>query len=334
MIPTVDVIVPCFNYGRLLADCVRSVLDQEGVSVRVLIMDDASSDNTEGVGRRLAEDPRVEFRRHAMNRGHIATYNEALALVTASYVVLLSADDMLTPGALARATRLMDADPRIGVVYGRDIPFRDRAPLPAPEVGAAAPRILEYGEFLRNACRLGHTGIQSPTVVVRTTVHRAIGDYLPELPHSGDTEIWLRMAAASMVAELDADQAYRRLHTSNMSLGYTPLQRLLEQVRAFDIHFDRQPLPADLAALRAVVRRTIAEAAVWSAAHAFDREEIEVCDAFLDFAVTTSPGIEWWPACWRLRWKRRVGPAAWRMISPIAERARRLTQPAGERSSA
>ena len=168
MTPTVDVIVPCFNYGRLLTDCVRSVLDQEGVSVRVLIMDDASTDNTEGVGRRLGEDPRVEFRRHAMNRGHIATYNEALALVTANYVVLLSADDMLTPGALARATRLMDADSRIGVVYGRDIPFRDRTPLPAPRVGAAAPLMFEYGDFLRAACRLGHTGIQAPTVVVRT----------------------------------------------------------------------------------------------------------------------------------------------------------------------
>ena len=334
MTPTVDVIVPCFNYGRLLAECVSSVLEQDGVSVRVLIMDDASSDHTEAVGRRLAEDPRVEFRRHAVNRGHIATYNEALALVTANYCVLLSADDMLTPGALARATRLMDADPRIGVVYGRDIPFRDGAPLPPPDVGTAAPRMFEYGEFLRAACRLGHTGIQAPTVVVRTAVHREIGHYLPELPHSGDTEIWLRMAAAAMVAELDAAQAYRRLHASNMSLGYTPLQRLLEQVRAFDIHFDRRPLPADLAALRAVVRRTIAEAAVWSAAHAFDRGETVVADAFLGFALATSPGIESWPACRRLQWKRRVGPTAWRLLSPIAERARRLAQPPGERSSA
>jgi hypothetical protein len=83
-----------------------------------------------------------------------------------------------------------------------------------------------------------------------------------------------------------------------------------------------------------VVRRTIAEAAVWSAAHAFDRGETVVADAFLGFALATSPGIEAWPACRRLQWKRRVGPTAWRLISPIAERARRLAQPPGERSSA
>ena len=332
-LPTVDVIVPCYNYGHLLADCVRSVLNQEGVVVRVLVMDDASTDGTEAVGRKLAEDARVEYRRHAANRGHIATYNEALAMVTADYCVVLSADDMLTPGSLARAARVMDADKRIGVVYGRDIPFRDGSPLKLPKTGNAAPRLYQYEEFLRAACSLGHTGIQSPTVVVRTALHRQIGDYLPELPHSGDTEIWLRMAAASVVAAVDADQAYRRLHAANMSITYTPLQRLAEQVRAFDIHFNR-PMATDLAPLRAVARRTIAEAAVWSAAHAFDRGDLAVCDGFLGFALETAPGINAWGPCRRVQWKRRVGRSAWRMISPLLEGARRITQQDGERSSA
>ena len=92
----VDVIVPCYNYGNMLRACVRSVLDQEDADVRVIVMDDASTDSTEAVGRRLAaEDPRVEYRRHATNCGHIATYNEALADVTADYCMILSADDQL-----------------------------------------------------------------------------------------------------------------------------------------------------------------------------------------------------------------------------------------------
>ena len=49
------------------------------VDVRVLIIDDASTDDTPEVAAALAaEDARVEFRRHAVNRGHIATYNEGL----------------------------------------------------------------------------------------------------------------------------------------------------------------------------------------------------------------------------------------------------------------
>lgn len=325
MTPSVDVIVPCFNYGDLLGACVASVLSQEGVLVRVLIMDDASTDDTEAMGRRLAADRRVEYRRHAVNHGHIATYNEALELVTGDYCMVLSADDVLTPGALARATQLMETHPEVGLVYGADIPFRGQPPLAEARSTSGPSRIVSYLEFLAAACRLGHTGIQSPTALVRTSVHRRIGDYLPELPHSGDTEIWLRMAADSKVGQLDADQAFRRLHAANMSLGYSPLQRLEEQRRAFDIHFQRQaPLTPDRAELQAVVKRTIAESAVWSAAHVFDRGDSRGCEAFLAMASATSPGIESWDAWRRLQWKRRLGPAACRLIAPIAARARRL----------
>ena len=118
----VDVFVPCYRYGRFLETCVGSILSQEGVDVRVLILDDASPDETESVGRRLERaDSRVEYRRHAVNAGHIATYNEGIAWATADYVQLLSADDVLTPGALARITRVMDAHPEVTLGYGRDV---------------------------------------------------------------------------------------------------------------------------------------------------------------------------------------------------------------------
>ena len=52
MKPRVDVIVPCYNYGDVLEACVNSVLTQHDVDVRVLVMDDASSDTTEAVGSR------------------------------------------------------------------------------------------------------------------------------------------------------------------------------------------------------------------------------------------------------------------------------------------
>src|SRR5205085_7222234 len=49
-----DVIVPCYRYGHFLEGCVRSALAQTGVEDRVLVLDDASPDDTEAVGRRLA----------------------------------------------------------------------------------------------------------------------------------------------------------------------------------------------------------------------------------------------------------------------------------------
>ena len=122
--PTVSVVVPCYNYGHLLPDCVRSVLTQQGVDVDVLIIDDASPDGSASVAVGLAQaDRRVKVICHAVNQGHIATYNEGLALAAGDYVVLLSADDMLTPGALERATSVMERHPNVGLVYGHPLAF-------------------------------------------------------------------------------------------------------------------------------------------------------------------------------------------------------------------
>ena len=93
----VDVIVPCYNYARYLPACAGSALDQPGVDVRVLVIDDCSPDDTPAVGKKLAaEDARVEFRRHEQNKGHIETYNEGIEWASGDYVLLLSADDMVT----------------------------------------------------------------------------------------------------------------------------------------------------------------------------------------------------------------------------------------------
>jgi len=327
MKPRVDVIVPCYNYGDVLEACVNSVLTQHDVDVRVLVMDDASSDTTEAVGSRLAAaDARVEYRRHTVNRGHIATYNEALAMLTGEFCMLLSADDLLMPGALRRATRVMVAHPEVGLTYGPDITFRHAPPAataPAPEF--CTHRIMSYVEFLERSCRLGHTPIQAPTVVVRTSVHRAIGDYLPQLPHTADTEIWLRMAAHSAVCELHAPQAFRRLHAKNMSLDYSPARRLDEQRKAFATHFDQfRSTHPEIAGLEPIVIRTIAEQAFWSAANAFDGGDAATCQIFLTFAAAICPELESSVAWRRLRVKRWIGPSLWRRLGPAMSRAKTL----------
>ena len=55
---------------------------------------------------------------HTENKGHIATYNDGLAAASGKYVVLLSADDLLAPGALARSSALMEWNPSVSFVYG------------------------------------------------------------------------------------------------------------------------------------------------------------------------------------------------------------------------
>lgn len=211
------VVVPCYNYGRYLKQCVRSVLTQEGVNVNLVIIDDASTDDSEDIGKRLAlEEPRVTYRRHRSNIGHIATYNEGLALISADYTVLLSADDLLPPGALLRATNIMVRNPSVGFVYGHPCAFHTETP-PPPRVGRVTESIWMGHEWIAKMCRHGGNFIHSPEVVMRTSVQKSIGGYRSDLPHSGDMEMWLRAARVADVGRVNgSDQAYYRVHPKSM----------------------------------------------------------------------------------------------------------------------
>jgi glycosyltransferase involved in cell wall biosynthesis len=321
--PSVSVVIPCYNYGRILPACVRSVLDQDGVDVRVLIIDDASTDDSARVVRRLAaEDERVEARVHEVNKGHIATYNEGLLeWATGDYSVLISADDLLTPGALQRATAVLEANSNVGFVYGHAAWWEDDKPLPTARVESTGTTVWPGLEWLRIVSRLGHTVISAPEVVVRTSLQRSIGGYRPELPHTADAEMWMRYAAQADVAYIKGvDQAYYRIHGAKMSNDRVPYVDLLQRKAAydmfFDAHGDRVP-NADL--LRRSAGRTMAKEALWRACRAYERRRTATTpiSELQTFACAAYPCAAQLPEYWGLRWRQAVGPRVCPYLQPI-----------------
>ncbi len=332
---TVSVVVPCYKYGHYLRDCVRSVLDQQGVDVRVLVIDDASPDDTARVARSLVStDGRVQFRRHEENSGHIRTYNEGLGWIDGDYSLLLSADDVLIPGALARAAEVLDTHPEVGFTYGKVVYFEGDDPpgRGRPHPAEAGWHLLAGAEFLRRVCESGHNPVPTPTVVVRTDLQKRLGGYRHQLPHSGDLEMWLRFAAHSCVGVLDADQAYQRKHARNMNLAYRGLEDLRQRRDAFETlfreHRDRIP---DCDRLRAATIRKVAEDAFWEACSGFERGEVASSRELLDFGLGLDPTLALRPEWSRMRWKRRLGPTAWNLLRPIVDRARRAFDGSGPR---
>lgn len=309
---TVDVVVPCYNYAQYLSDCVHSVLSQSGVAVTVLVIDDASPDNTLQVGQDLAAaDPRVEFRRHSVNKGHIATYNEGLLdWSTAEYTVLLSADDMLAPGSLSRAVQIMEADRDIGMVYGRTHHFRDQTELSRISASKFSYTRFSGADWLERRCRAGHNVITSPEVVVRGSVQRTVGGYRPELPHAGDLEMWLRIAAVSDIAYVKQTQAFYRLHPESMTKDRNSFVDISQRRAAFDSFRQYHEHVSGVDRLHDLARRALAREALWSACRAYDRDDIEESRAeeLVDFAITTYPKATSLPEYRALGRRRRLGP--------------------------
>ncbi|MGH2853452.1 MAG: glycosyltransferase family A protein [Solirubrobacteraceae bacterium] len=292
---TVSVIVPCYNYGHLLEGCLASVLSQEGVDVRLLVIDDCSTDDSAEVGRRLAErDERVEFRPHVDNMGLIATANEGLEWAAGEYVVLLSADDLLVPGSLRRATGVMATHPNVGMVYGKTLLAAEGRPLPEPSGRWRATKVWSGADWARIRCRSTYNCISSPEVVVRGSVQRAVGGYDPICHHSSDLNMWLRIAAVADVAYVrGVPQAVYRVHSDSMlrSQATSTMVDLRERRMAFDSFFAscaEHLVQPDR--LRGLAARTLARQALWRASRAVDGGAADgVVEELSGFALDVYP---------------------------------------------
>jgi len=319
----VDVVIPCYNYGRFLAACVRGALDdQPGVDVRVLIIDDASQDDSAEIARQLAAgDDRIELRVHTENRGHIATFNEGLIdWADGDYCVLISADDKLCPGALGRAADLMDTHPEVGFVYGEVLKFHDGEPIPPAQTQVRGQAIWPGHEWVAQRFREAHTVVFSPEVVVRTSVQHKVGGYNPDLYHTSDVEMWMRLASVSDVGYIHASQAWKRQHDGMMSNENDELMHLEQRRGAYESvirqYGDVLPNPAQLSD---VVHRQLAKEALWTAARAYDtRQTGKVPVADLErFAFDCWPAAASLGTYRSLQWRRRVGPAIAPYFQPL-----------------
>jgi glycosyltransferase involved in cell wall biosynthesis len=321
---SVSVVIPCYNYGHFLRSAIGSALDdQPGMDVRVLVIDDASTDSSAEVATAVAaEDARVQVSVHPTNRGHISTYNEGLLdWADGEYSVLLSADDRLAPGALRRAAELLDANPRVGFAYGHPIRFRDGARPRAARTTARGWSVWPGHWWLERRCRSSVSCISSPEVMVRTSLQKMVGGYDTRLPHTADTEMWLRLAAHADVGYIrGADQAFYRMHDNNMTKTRTTLVDLRQRRLAYEAFLDRcgTGLP-EAARLSDIVHRKLCWEALWSASRAYDRGRTEQTpvDELIAFALDCWPQARQMAVYRGLQLRTRLGPRVMPRLQPF-----------------
>jgi hypothetical protein len=330
--PSVTVVVPAYNYARFLPDCARSVLAQRDVDVELLIFDDCSTDSTPEVCAMLARsDDRVSIIRHEHNRGHIPTINEGFEAATGDYVVKLDADDLIAPGALARATALFELHPEVGFVYGRPRHFSGSV----PNASDSPPRswtIWRGRDWIAARCRDASNVISQPEVVMRTSAVHAIGPVPVELAHTSDLHTWLRLASGGEVGRVNGPvQGYYRVHEASM-------QNTIHSGVLFDLRARRDAFDAALAPevrdpavpeLHDTARRALAAAALGRACRAYDRGRVgvEQVDAFVAFALETWPAARDLPAWMALDRRKAFGAAR------VSRHPRFLTAAAARRAS-
>jgi glycosyltransferase involved in cell wall biosynthesis/GT2 family glycosyltransferase len=117
--PLVSVIVPCFNQGRVLGECLGAIRAQTYPSVETIVVDDASTDSeTIAVMDALEREPDVTVIRMPENGGPSRARNAGLERYSGRYVLPVDSDNLLLPDAIERLVeQLKGAGEQVGFIY-------------------------------------------------------------------------------------------------------------------------------------------------------------------------------------------------------------------------
>ncbi|MGX5851109.1 glycosyltransferase family 2 protein [Mesorhizobium sp. PL10] len=294
--PSVDVVIPNYQYGRFLSGCIKSVLSQDVENLRVLVIDNASTDNSLEVARALAAaDRRIQIIAHPVNVGLTASMNEGIDHAAADYFTILCSDDILAPGSLSRAISIMEQHPAVTVAQGKAQILDVEGALPTGSTTTDPPTwtIISGSEYIEKICR--HP-LQRPVgfILVRTAAQKHAGYYTKELPFTNDLEMLMRLVSLGNVAETKAVQGIRREHKDNISSAYWHdfNLRLYSVYNAVDAFLSSCSIYENQSAkLLTLARVSLACDAYWSAvSHLIRGRYREAFDLF-KFAFSLSPRL-------------------------------------------
>lgn len=172
--PSVSVILPAYNHSKFVDECIGAFLEQTLQDFELIIIDDASTDDTAARVRSYL-DPRITLIARGANRGVAAGMNEGFNRAKSEIVCFFATDDLPDPCYLAEVIRAFEREPSAVAAY---FPLRkiseDGSPLPQD---CLLPRGANRLEILRRSF-LGANQLPSPGMAIRRDA--AIKSKLPE----------------------------------------------------------------------------------------------------------------------------------------------------------
>ncbi len=116
----VSVIIPCFNQGGFVEDAVLSAVNQTYKNIEIICINDASTDNSSSVLKKLADTYRnIVFFDEKENRGVIYARNLGISAATGDYILPLDADNKIERTFIEKTVEVLEKNPDIGVVCSK-----------------------------------------------------------------------------------------------------------------------------------------------------------------------------------------------------------------------
>jgi glycosyltransferase involved in cell wall biosynthesis len=190
----VDVLIPAYNYGRYVGDCIESVINQTATVGTVTVLDDGSTDDTPQILARLSTRFPIEVVRRG-NRGLVPTLRDAIGLTTRPFFVTLDADDALAPTFVERCLATLTNDESLAYCYTKMTLSGD----------ATGPALVEPFDARKLIC--SGNFISGRAAMIRRSSYERTRGYR-DLPALEDWDLWLSFLDEGLTGVLIPESLY------------------------------------------------------------------------------------------------------------------------------
>ena len=288
--PTVSVLMAVYNCAPYLSAALDSVLAQTFSNFEVVIVDDASTDDTPAILRSYAQrDLRLVLLRNAQNSKLSASLNTGLLVCRAPLVARADGDDLYPPTRLEKQVRFLERHPSVGVVSG----YFDRV--------GDHERLLGRQELPINndAIRfnlLWESSVCHAAAMYRHEIIQSVGGYDAAFSTAQDYDLWARLCDLTEFANLPESLMTVRIHAASSSA-----QRGKEQSR-LALSVSRRMLTRYLGRALAEDEAAVLRSLLCAYA-SLGKDELHTALGLLDELLRHAKGRE---STATLRWARRA----------------------------
>jgi len=208
--PRLSVVIAAYNAGLFISETIEAVFAQTFADFELIIIDDASTDDTLRKIQRFT-DPRLRVIRNAVNLGVARTRNVGLQAARGEYLAANDHDDVSLPTRFAKQIAFLDRHPDVLALGTGIFTLRDgrRSPDRSP---ATCHHVIRWQ-------LMTHSPICHSTLCVRLAQFRSAGlSYDPTCDFGDDFDLYHRMAASGRLANLAERLVVYRLHGNNASV--------------------------------------------------------------------------------------------------------------------
>lgn len=211
--PCVSVLMPAYNAQKYIGEAIESILNQTYKNIELIVVDDASTENTwDVVCKYASKDKRMVIHRNEKNLKLSKTLNTCIMLSTGEYLARMDADDISLPQRISSQVAFLEENHDVGVV-GATIEIIDSKgrPIGKREYHTSdkdiRAHIFKYSPFAH------------PVIMMRKDILITSGLYNDHYNPAEDYELYFRMGAISKFGNLRETGLKYRVVDKSMTTG-------------------------------------------------------------------------------------------------------------------